>query len=165
MDGFVPELVDTERGLAVLWRLLLLFTLVPLVELALLFWIAQHTHWSFTLWLVIITGLLGAWLARQEGLRCWLEVQRQLAGGQLPAEPLLDGLMILVAGALLITPGVLTDLVGFALLVPPIRKLVRRYLGARFKARIVMHGTSDLSQYPGEDEDVIDVEHRPTDDA
>jgi len=149
----------------VLLRLVLLFTLIPLAELALLLWIAQHTGWVFTLWLVIITGLLGAWLARQEGLRCWLEVQRQLARGELPAEPLLDGLMILVAGAMLITPGVMTDLAGFALLVPPIRKLVRRYLAARFKARIVMHPMPGHARQPREEDDVIDVEHRPTDDA
>ncbi len=56
-----------------LLRLFLLFTLIPLVELSLLFWIAQHTGWVFTLWLVILTGVVGAWLARREGLRCWLD--------------------------------------------------------------------------------------------
>ena len=146
-------------------RLFLLFTLVPLGELALLFWIAQHTGWLFTLGLVIVTGVVGASLARHEGLRCWLEVQRQLAEGKLPAEPLLDGLMILVAGALLITPGVLTDLVGFALLVPPIRRLVRRYLAARFQAQIVVHPMQGFAEPPAEDDDVIDVEYRKTDET
>ncbi|HUT91587.1 MAG TPA: FxsA family protein [Thermoguttaceae bacterium] len=146
-------------------RLFLLFTLIPLVELALLFWIAQHTGWLFTLSLVIVTGVVGAWLARQEGLRCWLEVQRQLAEGKLPAEPLLDGLMILVAGALLITPGVLTDLVGFALLVPPIRRLVRRHLSARFQAHLVVHPMQGFAAPPAEDDDVIDVEYRKTDET
>jgi UPF0716 protein FxsA len=149
----------------VLLRLLLLFTLIPLVELALLFWISEQTGWLFTLGLVIVTGVVGATLARQQGLRCWLEVQRQMAEGQLPAEPILDGLMLLVAGAVLITPGVLTDLVGFALLVPPVRKLVRRYLAARFRSRVVVHRPQDFAGPPTEDDDVIDVEYRRTDET
>jgi len=156
---------ELERGPTVLLRLFLLFTLVPLVELSLLFWIAQHTGWVFTLWLVVLTGVVGAWLARREGLRCWLEVQRQLGEGQLPAEPLLDGLMILLAGAVLITPGVLTDLVGFSLLVPPIRRKMRSYLAARYKDRIAVHtmgGFGDAGSRA--DENVIDAEHQPTDD-
>ena len=148
-----------------LLQLFLLFTLIPLVELALLVWISQYTGLLFTIALVIVTGVVGAWLARQEGLRCWLEVQRQLAEGQLPAEPLLDGLMILVAGAVLITPGVLTDLAGFALLVPPVRGRVRRYLAARFKARIVMHPMPGFTEPPAEEGDVIDVEYRKTDET
>ena len=146
-----------------LLRLFLLFTLIPLGELALLFWIARCTDWLFTLGLVILTGVVGAWLARREGLRCWLKVQEQLARGQLPAEPLLDGLMILVAGALLITPGVVTDLVGFGLLVPPVRRLVGRYLAARFKAHIIMHPMPGFPDSPSKGDDVIDVEHHPSD--
>lgn len=149
-----------------LLRLFLLFTLIPLIELALLVWISEHVMGlPATIGLVIFTGVVGAWLARREGLRCWLEVQRQMAEGQLPAEPLLEGLMILVAGALLITPGVLTDLVGFSLLAPPIRRLVGRSLAARFKAQITVHPMSGFGEGPPEDDDVIDVEHRPTDDA
>ena len=148
-----------------LLRLLLLFTLVPLVEVALLIWISQYTGLLFTIGLVILTGVVGAWLAREQGLRCWLEVQRQLSQGQLPAEPLLDGLMILVAGAVLITPGVLTDAVGFALLIPPIRAMVRRYLAERFKARITVAPMSGFGHSPADEDDVIDVEHRPGDEG
>lgn len=147
-----------------LLRLLLLFTLLPLVELTLLLWIAEHTGWLFTLWLVILTGLLGAWLARHEGLRCWREIHRRMARGELPADSLLDGLMILVAGAVLITPGVLTDLVGFALLMAPIRRLVRRYLARRIQAHIILGPAPDARHRPPERDDVIDVEHRPPDD-
>ena len=148
-----------------LLRLLLLFTLVPLVELALLIWISQYTGLLFTISLVILTGVVGAWLAREQGLRCWREVHRQLSQGQVPAEPLLDGLMILVAGAVLITPGVLTDLVGFALLVPPIRGLVRRYLAARFRAHIVVHPMEGFGGPLGGEDNVIDVEHGPSDES
>ena len=146
-----------------LLRLLLLFTLVPLVELALLLLIGDQMGLPFTLGLVIVTGVVGAWLARQQGLRCWREVQRQMSQGQLPAEPLLDGLMILVAGALLLTPGVLTDALGFALLLPPIRKRVRRYLAKWFKARITVQPMPGFGDYPAEQDDVIDVEHHPSD--
>ncbi len=148
-----------------LLRLLLLFTLVPLVELALLIWISQYTGLLFTIGLVILTGVVGAWLAREQGLRCWLEVQRQLSRGELPAEPLLDGLMILVAAAVLITPGVLTDAAGFALLVPPIRRMVRRYLTERFRARITVQPIPGFGESQAEGDDVIDVEHRPSDEG
>ena len=122
-------------------RLLLLFTVVPLVELALLLWIGSLTGLRFTLLLVLLTGIIGAGLARHQGLRCWLRVQQQLSAGQLPADPLVDGLMILVAGALLVTPGVLTDLFGFGLLLPPFRRILKRWLSRRFADRIVVSST------------------------
>ena len=121
-----------------LLRLLALFTVVPFVELAILVWIGQRMGLVATLGLVLITGFLGAALARHEGLRCLGNVQRQLADGKLPADSLLDGLLILLAGALLIAPGVLTDLLGIALLLPPFRRLVKGYLKQRFHARIEM---------------------------
>jgi len=119
-------------------RLLILFTVVPLVELALLLWIGSLTGWRLTLLLVLLTGIVGAGLARHQGIRCWLRVQQQLRAGQLPADPLVDGLMILVAGALLVTPGVLTDLFGFGLLLPPFRRILKRWLSRRFADRIVV---------------------------
>ncbi len=121
-----------------LFRLLLLFTVVPMVELVLLLVLADHTSWYFTVALVLVTGIVGAALARWQGLRCVHRLQQQAAAGQVPADPLMDGLMILVAGALLVTPGVLTDLVGFALLAPPVRgalkRRARRHWELRFRA-------------------------------
>ena len=148
-----------------LLRLLLLFTVVPLVELALLLWIGEHTGWEFTLALVVVTGVVGASLARREGLRCWLEVQRRMAQGELPTDSLLEGLMILVAGAVLVTPGVLTDIFGFLLLVSPVRRLMRRWLARRLKASISVGPIPGAPQQPaGQDDDIIDVEHRAPDD-
>jgi len=142
----------------VLFRLLLLFILVPLAELAILLWIAEVTdNWLLTLTLVIVTGIVGAWLARREGLRCLRQIQQQLARGQLPGDSLLDGLLILIAGAVLITPGVLTDLLGFALLIPPIRQLLKQHLKRRIQARIVVPpGSPDWNHSPPRDE-IIDV--------
>lgn len=104
-----------------LLRLLLLFTLVPVAELMVLIEIGEAIGLGPTLLLIFVTGVVGAWLARREGARSWLEVQRELARGELPADSLLQGLMILVAGAFLVTPGVLTDAAGFLLLARPVR--------------------------------------------
>jgi len=150
----------------VLVRLVLLFTLLPLVELWILLWIADQTRWEFTLGLVIATGVLGASLARHQGLRCWRQFQQRLAEGELPAAELLDGLMILVAAAVLVTPGVITDLAGFLLLVPPVRRLVRRQLSRRLAARVVVR-QSAAPPWAARDDDhsdsdqIIDVESRP----
>lgn len=133
-----------------LLRLLLLLTVVPLVELALLLWLAKVTDLWFTFALVIVTGALGAALARHEGLRCWRRVHDEMAAGRLPGDPLLDGLMILLAGALLVTPGVLTDLVGFGLLLPPFRRVVKRWAARRFQAQLtIISHMGEESAYNG----------------
>jgi UPF0716 protein FxsA len=119
-----------------LLRLLLLFTVVPLVELVLLLVIADHTSWQFTLGLVLVTGIVGAALARWQGTNCVRRIHAQMNRGELPGDALLDALMILIAGALLITPGVMTDVVGFSLLTPPLRAGMKRWLRDRFVARM-----------------------------
>ena len=148
-------------------RLVFLFTIVPLAELAILVWIAQRTNWLVTLAMIVVPAALGAWLARRQGLRCWRAVQEQIARGELPTDSLLDGLLILIAGALLITPGLLTDTAGFLLLIPPFRRLARRRLVRRIQARIFV---SLDGQRPGPEQQskvldarVIDVESRPPD--
>ncbi|MDT8341942.1 MAG: FxsA family protein [Longimicrobiales bacterium] len=108
-------------------RLALLFVAVPLLELALLVQVGRAVGLGPTLLLVLATGIGGAALARREGLRTLAAVQRELAAGRMPAASLLDGAAILFGGALLLTPGILTDLVGFALLLPP----TRRWFAAR----------------------------------
>ena len=147
-------------------RLLLLFILVPIVELLLLLALADLTGFWITVGLIVVTGVLGASLARHQGLRCWREVQQRMARGEVPADSLQDGLMILIAGAVLITPGVLTDLLGFALLMPPIRRFLKGYLAKRMKARIVMMSPTARREEPSEteDKDVIDVDYREMND-
>jgi len=126
---------------------MLLLTVVPLMELYLL---VKLTQWwdSFALTVVIIigTGIAGAWLARREGLRTLRRVQERLARAELPGDDLLDGLLILIAGALLVTPGVMTDAAGFALLAPPTRALMRRGIKRRLRhdlaaGRIAFHSS------------------------
>ena len=124
--------------------LLALFVIVPLVELALLLRIGEVIGWPGTLMLVVVTGVVGASLARWQGVKTLLHINQDLAEGRMPAPLLLDGLMILIAGAFLITPGVITDAVGFALLVPHVRNRLkswaRTYIEQRLRA-----GTIDVS--------------------
>jgi UPF0716 protein FxsA len=117
-------------------KLLLLFTVVPLVELYLLVWVAERVGFWSTVALVLLTGALGAAMARAEGLRVFTSWQRALAQGRLPADGVVSGLLVLVGGVLLVTPGVLTDAVGFCLLLPPTRRLVAALLTARLEQAI-----------------------------
>jgi UPF0716 protein FxsA len=128
-------------------RLLLLFTIVPLVELFLLVKLGTVVGVGPTVALVIFTGILGAWLARQQGLGVLRRLSEDLAKGRLPAEALIDGLLILIAGAVLLTPGLLTDALGFLLLVPQGRAVVRKAAVARFERR-----------FKGGGPEIIDVE-------
>ena len=117
-------------------RLILLFVTVPLLELALLLQVGQWIGLGSTVALVVATGFAGAALARQQGLRAFLAVQQELAAGGLPGRSLLDGLSILVGGALLLTPGILTDVLGFSLIVPPSRRWLQGIVRRRLERRI-----------------------------
>jgi len=117
-------------------RLFLLFTIVPLLELFLLLRIGGAIGALPTVAIVVITGLLGAALARREGIRAWGAVSAELSAGRVPAVELMHGFLVLVAGVLLVTPGVLTDGLGFALLARPIRSRFLRWLQRRFAGRI-----------------------------
>jgi UPF0716 protein FxsA len=116
-------------------RLLLLFTVVPLVELFLLVKLGTVIGIGPTILIVIATGVLGAWLARWQGLGVIRRITQDLNEGRLPADALIDGLLILIAGAVLLTPGLITDALGFVLLVPQSRSFVRRSIRARFERR------------------------------
>ena len=117
-------------------RLLFLFIAVPVVELVLLIEIGQRVGTLATIGLIIGTGIVGASLARQQGMSTLARLQKDLSEGRLPAEPIIDGGLILVAAAVLITPGVLTDLVGFLCLVPACRRLLKCHLKRRFERAV-----------------------------
>lgn len=121
---------------AVWIRLLLLLTIVPLLELALLLTVADLTGFTALLAFIIGTGFFGAWLLRRQGLKTFHGLREELRGGRLPPTELLNGLLILTAGFLMLTPGVLTDLVGIALLVPQSRSLFRKWLVAYMSSRL-----------------------------
>lgn len=139
-------------------RLLLLFTLVPVVELVLLVWLGQHVGFWPTVALVISTALFGSFLAHREGLAALARFRARLASGTMPGTELTDGLIILVAGALLLTPGILTDVVGFLGLLPPSRALVRSALTKRFSGRLVSATHWQTSPPPSTEPGVVDAE-------
>lgn len=121
-------------------RLLLLFTVVPLLELFLLLQIGRLVGPVPTIGLVLVTGALGAWLARSQGLQVLQRARGQWSQGEMPTEALVDGVLIFVAGAVLLTPGLLTDLAGFFLLTPFGRAWVRKELMKRIKNPLRQHG-------------------------
>ncbi len=117
-------------------KLLLLFILVPAVELILLIELGGVIGTLATIALIVITGALGATLARWQGLGVLRQMQQELADGRLPAGPLIDGVIILFAAALLMTPGFLTDSVGFLCLVPTFRTLIKQFFWKRLEKAI-----------------------------
>ncbi len=121
-------------------KLLLLFVLVPAIELVLLIQLGGLIGLLPTIAVIVITGFLGAGLARHQGVGVFRQVQSELASGRLPAHPIFDGVLILVAGALLLTPGFLTDLAGFLFLIPASRAVIKRLVWHRLE-RAVKRGS------------------------
>ena len=120
-----------------LLKLFLAFTLIPLVEIYLLIKLGQNFGAITSILLVIFTGILGAYLAKMEGLRTLFRLQETLREGGMPGEELLDALLIALAGLVLITPGFITDAVGFLLLVPFTRILVKNWLKESLRAKSI----------------------------
>ena len=114
------------------FKLFLAFTLVPFIEIYLLIKIGAQVGAFNTILIVILTGLLGASLARLEGIKTMTKVRESMNRGELPAEEMLDAMLIFVAGVVLLTPGFITDLTGLALLVPQARFWFKRWLRKKF---------------------------------
>jgi UPF0716 protein FxsA len=115
-----------------LLKLFLGFTIIPFFEIYLLIKIGHYWGAFNTILIVIVTGFLGAYLARLQGIRTMMRVRESLNRGELPAEEMLDALLIFVAGIVLLTPGFITDLAGIGVLVPNTRFLLKRWLRRKF---------------------------------
>lgn len=113
-------------------KIFLAFTIIPAIELYILIKIGGIVGALNTLLIIIITGLVGAYLARLQGLYTLAKIQANVQQGIIPAEELIDALIILVAGVVLLTPGFLTDLTGLLLLIPQIRFFFKRWLRKKF---------------------------------
>lgn len=113
-------------------RLLLLIIVVPFVELCLLLLLGELTAWYVPILFILGTGLLGTWLTRTQGLTVYRRIQNELAAGRMPTDSMIDGVMIFVAGVLLVMPGVLSDILGISAMIPPVRAFYRRQLVAWF---------------------------------
>lgn len=127
-----------------IFRLLALFVIVPLVDLAILVRLGQALGFWPTIGLVVATGTAGAFLARSQGLAVLRGIRTEMAVGQMPSSRLLDGAMVLVGGVLLLTPGLLTDLAGFILLLPPSRRRLKEILRRRVEKMVRSGNTSFL---------------------
>ncbi len=115
-----------------LLKLFLAFTLIPVIELYLLIKLGATVGPFNTLLLVILTGAAGAFLAKLQGLEAMLRVKTRLQQGETPAEEMLDALIIFIAGIVLLTPGLLTDISGLLLLLPATRRKFKIWLRQKF---------------------------------
>jgi UPF0716 protein FxsA len=132
--------------------ILLVFVAAPIVELTILIKLGNWIGWLPTLALVFGAGLAGAAVARIEGWKAALRLRQQLASGVLPAAEMFDGLLIGAAGLLLLLPGFVSDILGLALLVPPVRKFVRtslmRWVRAHVRVQTIGDGADDDDRTP-----------------
>ncbi|MBC8400565.1 MAG: membrane protein FxsA [Candidatus Marinimicrobia bacterium] len=112
-------------------KLLAIFIGVPLVEILILIKLGEVMGFWNTILLVIGTGIVGAYLAKLHGLTIWYQIQQDLQMGHMPTDKLMDGLLVLVGGIVLLTPGLLTDILGLALLFPLTRTIFKQWLRER----------------------------------
>ena len=135
------------------FKLLFLFVVTPIAEIALLLHVGELIGGWTTFLIVIITAVAGAHLVRAQGLAALAEIQQQSQQGILPAESITEGLMILVAGVLLVTPGFITDAIGLCLTIPltrkPLAKLFIREFGQHISARTHVYGGHSAHQDAG----------------
>ncbi|HZJ76976.1 MAG TPA: FxsA family protein [Oscillospiraceae bacterium] len=116
-----------------LLRLILLFTLLPLIDFAILLKIGNHIGFRYTLAIVIITGFVGAYLAKSEGRHIIQRIRFDISRGRLPADELIEGLCVIVGGSFLLAPGLITDALGIFLVLPFTRILFINAIKNRFK--------------------------------
>ena len=116
--------------------LIVLLVVVPIVELTVIVTVAGNLGVLPTLALLVLFSVAGGWLLKREGTGVWRRVQDQLGRGEVPAVALVDGLLILVGGLLMLTPGFVTDAIGLLLLLPPVRAALRLVVLRRFQRRV-----------------------------
>ena len=136
-----------------LLKLFLLFTVLPSFELWLLFQVKEQLGLFETIWLVVITGIIGASMAKTQGLMVLQDLQEHSKQGMPPTQTLLEGVLVLVGGVLLVTPGIFTDAFGFSLIIPWTRRiwapLVQSWFSSRFKTQnsTMSNGSSSMGVF------------------
>ncbi|WP_243427851.1 FxsA family protein [Alkaliphilus hydrothermalis] len=121
-------------------KLILLFTVIPIVELGLLLKLNEYIGLSYTLLIVLMTGIAGAYLAKKEGRGILQRIKLEMSQGRMPGDELINGLCVLIGGAFLLTPGLLTDISGFILVVPFTRGILKHFIKGRIR-QMVEDGT------------------------
>ena len=119
-----------------LWKLVLIFVLTPLVELAILVYLGTIIGALYTIIIVVVTGIVGAILARNQGLATLSRIRSSLEQGIIPSNELFAGALILVGGLLLLTPGIITDIIGFTVLIPQTRRIIGKCVRSWIDRRI-----------------------------
>jgi UPF0716 protein FxsA len=111
-----------------MFLLILVFIVVPIAELYVIFKIGDSIGWLPTLALLVIDSVAGWWLLRSQGRTVWQRFQATMEAGRIPHREVFDGVLVIFGGAFLLTPGFITDIFGFLLLLPPTRSVIRRFL-------------------------------------
>lgn len=130
--------------------LVLALVIVPLAELAIIIQLGGWIGVGWTIVALLVNSLLGAWLLRREGRRAWAQFREALGAGRWPGDEVAQGGLIILGGALLLTPGFLTDLVGFLCLLPPTRALASAVIRARVTAGVVGAPFGAAGRAPGD---------------
>jgi UPF0716 protein FxsA len=133
--------------------LVLLFIAVPIAELAVIIQVGQAIGVWWTIALLLADSILGSWLMRHQGRSAWRRFNVVVQEGRVPAREVLDGALVIFGGALLLTPGFITDILGLILLIPPTRALVRGILARRLAHRMITSAQRPRAR-PGPDYDV-----------
>ena len=148
--------------------LLLIFILVPVIEIALFIQVGSWLGMWPTLVTVILTAIVGTYLLRLQGIAELIKLQNAMQGSGSPIKPIANGALILVAGVLLLTPGFFTDFSGFILLTPPIRGVVIEWLSSYFTKNpnvvFTRRGQSNNSENQPKDTDAVDADYIILDD-
>lgn len=144
--------------------LLLIFIIIPLIEIVLFIVIGDEIGILATLGLTFLTAIIGASLIRIQGLGTLMSARRQMEGGEMPVKEIFDGICLAIAGAMLLTPGFFTDTIGFALLIPQIRDKIRKNSSKFIKTGFSMHDTNyGYEKRREHSDDIIDVEFERVD--
>lgn len=136
MGGQASQDAASYPDLMVLLVLAVVFVIVPLLELYVIIQVAQVVGGWQTLAVLVVESALGVWLLKRQGLGVLDRINRSLRGHQLPHRELIDGFLILLAGALMLAPGFLTDILGYLLLIPATRAMFRSLVTRRFRRRL-----------------------------
>jgi UPF0716 protein FxsA len=151
---------------------LLLFILIPIIEIALFIEVGGEIGMGWTLLLCVFTAILGVTLIRIQGVGTLLSARNRMEHNEMPIKEMFDGLCLAFAGAVLITPGFFTDAIGFSLLIPPVRALMQQYIISRFDTRIFgsegqtrfHHRAGRQSPFRSKSDSIIDGEYERVDD-
>ena len=141
----------------------LIFLIIPLIEVGLFAAVGDEVGMINTLLLCVVTAMIGSYLVRQQGLETLMSARQRMEHNDLPVKELFDGVCLAISGFLLITPGFFTDTIGFSLLIPFIRDILRVYAMKHIQLNTMGFGETHEHQRPPAGDDVIDADYEEVD--